>query len=104
MYKIYIDSSKRLEKKVQLLKADAVVDELCGDIDMVASIKELLEKHHLNVADIAVFDVFKGPGSFTGLKMGVTIANVLNWAMGKKKSDALVYPEYGAEPNISIPK
>ena len=49
-----------------------------------------------------IYDVNKGPGSFTGIKIGVTIANVLNWALGKKKISELVVPDYGREPNITV--
>jgi len=64
----------------------------------------ILEKRGLKISDVAEFEAFKGPGSFTGLKMGVTAVNVFNWALGRKKVSELSYPEYGSEPNISKPK
>ena len=50
--------------------------------------------------DIDVIKANPGPGSFTGLKIGVTVANILNWALGKKKFSEMMLPEYGSEPNI----
>lgn len=104
MYKIYIDSADKKEKLVQLLKDDKVVSEKRGDIDIVGAIRDLLKENKLNVKDIDEFSSNLGPGSFTGLKMGVTVANVLNWALGRKKITELDLPNYGREPNITPPK
>jgi len=108
LYKIYIDSTERLNKKVELRKiidsTETIVDKEKGDINIVVSIKNILAKNNLAVKDVSEFVPNLGPGSFTGLKMGVTIANVLNWALGKKKLKNLQQPEYGAEPNITKSK
>ena len=100
MYKILIDAAKRYEKSVKLVKGEEGVAEKSGDIDIVVAIKEILTKHSLKLKDIDEFEANPGPGSFTGLKIGVTIANTLNWALGKKKSKDLTLPKYGSEPNI----
>ena len=55
----------------------------------------------LKAKDITEYESNPGPGSFTGLKIGTTIANVFNWALGKKKINELALPEYGREPNIT---
>lgn len=100
-YKIYIDTSDRKEKKISLVSLEgAVLDLVQGNIDEVATIKSLLEKHAILPNDIETYEVNEGPGSFTGLKIGVTIANTINWALGKKKTSELVQPHYGQEPNI----
>lgn len=100
MYKILIDSAKRYEKSVKLVEKDDLVAEKTGDIDLNVAIKEILDENKLKISDISEFKVNPGPGSFTGLKIGVTVVNVLNWALGKKKINELTYPEYGSEPNI----
>ncbi len=100
MYKIYIDTAERYKKKVALLKDEQEIDFVGGEIDVVQSIKDILFKNDLVLADVALVDANPGPGSFTGIKMGVTVANVLNWIAGKKGLDNLIKPNYGKNPNI----
>lgn len=104
MYKIYIDSTDRYLKIVKLLKDDVELDVVNGDIDISSTIAEILKKHNLSPEQVETYDVNPGPGSFTGIKIGVTIANIFNWALGKKSSKNLVKPEYGREPNITLRK
>lgn len=101
MFKIYIDTAERYAKSVKLIDGSgSEIASAVGDIDVAAEIKTMLMENELAVEDIEIVEVNKGPGSFTGLKIGVTIANVLNWALGRKKLEELVHPEYGSEPNI----
>lgn len=99
-YKIYIDSSKRSDKSVALFDEDnKVISKLEGDIDIIEAIKSLLNKNNIKVSEV-FFDFFEGPAdSFTGLKVGSVISNVLNWANSQNSKPK--YPTYGREPNIS---
>jgi len=59
-------------------------------------IEELLREHNLKLSDISSISVMDGPGSFTGLRVGATIANTLGYLLhipvnGKK---TLVIPKY----------
>ena len=105
-YKIYLDSTARYKKKVTLLKQNGengeVLGERFGDIDLVVAIKELLEDNQLELSDIEEVVPHLGPGSFTDLKIGVTIANIFNWLLGKKSIDELDVPDYGRPPNITL--
>ncbi len=61
-------------------------------------IDELLQKHHLQLKDIKAIEVKTGPGSFTGIRVGVAIANtlgmILNIPLNNKKPGELVEPFY----------
>ena len=74
--------------------------------------------------DVSGLVVYKGPGSFTGLRIGITVFNTLAYAnslpivgttgddwrqVGVKRleageNDEIVLPEYGGEANITKPK
>ena len=87
-------------------------------------IRELLESQGRSLAELEGILVFKGPGSFTGLRIGISVANSLaysldipivstggaswvgkgisNIAAGADEHAAL--PEYGSPPHITTPK
>ena len=101
MYTICIDTSVKDSVTVRLIKQEEVIEECTGNIDAAQTIKELIEKHRIKKDEITEFKAFPGPGSFTGLKKGVTIANILNWAYGiKPNPNDFEVPNYGKEPNI----
>jgi len=100
MYTFYIDTTERYEKKVQLKNGKKVISEKSGDLDVVVCMRDLLNENSLDISDVEIVNVNKGPGSFTGLKIGVAVANTLNWFLGKKNINELVMPKYGSAPNI----
>ncbi len=106
MYKIYIDTTQRFSNILSLVEKkdtnEKVLEEIKGDIDINYEIKRLLEKYNLTPENISEFNVNQGPGSFTGIKIGITISNTLNWATNKKSQKELIYPTYGKEPNIFV--
>jgi tRNA A37 threonylcarbamoyladenosine modification protein TsaB len=104
MYKLFIDTTSRENRKVTLYKDTEIVQELVGELDIVIAIKSILDKNNLTLKDIQEFSANPGPGSFTGIKIGITISNILNWALNKKNISQLQKPEYGSEPNVTRPK
>ena len=105
MWKILIDSTKRREAVVSLVKIEnnieTVVSSKTGDLDLVHAMSNILLENNLKLADISEISPNLGPGSFTGIRNGIAISNILNWALGKKGISNLDIPHYGAEPNIS---
>jgi tRNA threonylcarbamoyladenosine biosynthesis protein TsaB len=87
-------------------------------------IKELLESQGRGLNDLGGLAAYKGPGSFTGLRIGLSVANTLadsldlpivsgngeKWIekacgrLAKGEDERIVLPEYGAEPHITKPK
>lgn len=84
----------------------------------------LLKEQSLELSGLSGILIFKGPGSFTGLRIGVSVANALAdglsipivSAMGEDwipdgidqllagNNEKIVQPEYGALPNITAPR
>lgn len=61
-------------------------------------IEELLNEHKLTLKDISEIKVNPGPGSFTGVRVGVSIANALGYFLkipvNGKKIREIVEPKY----------
>ena len=49
---------------------------------LISFIDELLKKEGKKVGDISEIEVNLGPGSFTGLRVGVAVAQAFSYALG----------------------
>lgn len=87
-------------------------------------IEKLLQGAGFGWADIGAVVAYQGPGSFTGLRIGLTVANALAYSLQAKvvaqtgeawiadginrllsgESDPIALPEYGGEANITLPR
>jgi len=52
--------------------------------ELVPSIDAIVREAGLTPADIDLFAVSQGPGSYTGIRVGVTCAKTLAWALGRE--------------------
>lgn len=57
-------------------------DQKLGSQALLGAIQEVLEKAGLKFADLEEITVDTGPGSFTGLRVGVSVANALAYSLG----------------------
>jgi tRNA threonylcarbamoyladenosine biosynthesis protein TsaB len=87
-------------------------------------LQELLASQQQSLHGLQGIVVYKGPGSFTGLRIGLTVANSLaasleahivattgdDWLQQgiqqllNGDNETLAIPEYGALPHITLPK
>lgn len=87
-------------------------------------ISELLKAEDKTFKGISGIVCYKGPGSFTGLRIGLTVGNALSYGIGcpivgsagqdwiqagikaiaDGKNEVIVIPEYGREPHITKQK
>jgi tRNA threonylcarbamoyladenosine biosynthesis protein TsaB len=87
-------------------------------------IKELLDGQDNYLKDIEGIVIYKGPGSFTGLRIGFSVANTLAGSLGvpivsesgddwqekganliiKGTNESVAMPDYGAEPKTTVQK
>lgn len=95
-----------------------LADELLGHL------QDFLKQHGTSFTELTGLIVYKGPGSFTGLRIGITTMNTIAYALsipivgvtgeqwmkvgGERlqagDSDKIVLPHYGAEARITPPK
>lgn len=92
--------------------------------DMLAYLRDRLAEQNLTFTDITGIGVYRGPGSYTGLRIGLTVLNTIassehvaivgatgdNWhedCLAKLRSgvdDQIVLPEYGGDAHITKPR
>lgn len=49
--------------------------------DILSAIDGILSKNKINLKNLKAILVHQGPGSYTGVRVGVTIANTLAWTL-----------------------
>lgn len=103
MNTLFIDTSNNKQITVGV-KIEEEEDKISQKTDawkaqvVLPLIQTLLDKHHITLSDLDSIEINEGPGSFTGLRVGASIANTLGmWLKipinGKKIGD-IVEPKY----------
>ena len=92
--------------------------------EILEKIEYLLAKNNASIQSLTGIIIFTGEGSFTGLRIGTTVANTLAYSLtipivsaqgdtwldeglasvDSQKASVYVLPEYSSEPNITKPK
>ena len=88
--KLYIDTSSNQQTIVQIGDKKLVKNSSVWKSQMVLPmIKELLGDEPID--KITQIEINPGPGSFTGLRVGMAIANALGFALGIDSKHKIVY-------------
>lgn len=92
--------------------------------ELLGKLEEMLARAHGNWSSLTGLIVFKGPGSFTGLRIGISVMNTIAYSqklpiigsmdeawladgvdrLRNGEDDRIVLPEYGAPARITTPK
>ncbi len=98
---MHINTKDQKQIKVNLRKDGKVVESLSqqneyGSQVLLPLISILLDRKKMTFKDLEGVEVETGPGSFTGLRVGVSVANALGFGLGipvngKKIETELVY-------------
>lgn len=91
---------------------------------LLGYLQDIMSRNQKSWQDISGIVVYQGPGSFTGLRIGITVVNTIaytnkvpivgtsgeNWQddglmrLKAGEDDKIVMPFYGAEANITQPR
>lgn len=83
---LFIDTSNN-EKISVGVEVNGEKEEIGREIDtrkaqaVLPMIDEILRKNRLKISDLTYIEVVEGPGSYTGLRVGIAIANALSFAL-----------------------
>jgi len=84
--KLRVDTSDNFATKITFLKEGKIIDQIVKKREkrsqvVLEAISELLSSKNLKITDVDELEVCLGHGSFTGLRVGVTIANTLQFLL-----------------------
>lgn len=105
MNTLSIDTSNNKEVLVQLILNNQTVEKKLAQErtraqEVLILIDQLVNEHQFSLEKLDTIKVNTGPGSFTGLRVGVAIANALSFSLGvpinDKKKGEIEIPIYNA--------
>ena len=98
---LWINTADRKKIEVALKDSGKVIKSKSAENDfgsqvLLNLITDILKENNLEFKDLKQIEVEKGPGSYTGLKVGASVANALGFSLNvpvnsKKMEVELVY-------------
>lgn len=93
--KLFIDTSDKNFSKIVLTingkKINVFKKENIKSQSLLPLIIKTLKDNNLTFLDLTDIEIFPGPGSFTGLRVGASIAQALAYVLNIKISSSLKY-------------
>lgn len=102
--RIYIDATDNTKTLIRVNDREYVRNvDSPRDQDVLGFLIHCLEKENVKPEEIDEVEVNPGPGSFTGTRVGVSVANALAYALEIKVNGSFtpVEPIYSAPPSIT---
>ncbi len=88
MYKLFFDTSTKA-LTIILIRDNVAIDSIFEIIIrdhsslLMPNVDKILKRNSLNIKDIDEYYVTEGPGSYTGVRIGITVAKTLSYALNK---------------------
>lgn len=88
MISLFIDTSFS-DVSIAIVRDGKLLSSVCRDIPnqhsiyVVPYVKEVFDKASLEYSDIDNIMVVNGPGSFTGIRIGLTVAKIMGYSLNK---------------------
>lgn len=100
--KLSIDTTDMKKTQIRLLEDGNVLADLektntFGSQVTLPMIEEALKKANRGLKDLTEIEVNEGPGSYTGTRVGISIANALAYSLMIPVNGKMT-PQYQAEP------
>lgn len=83
---LYIDTSDSAKTIVEIRRGEEkkvfeAITDATKSQNVLPLIQKALDQEKIAFEDLTGIEVHEGPGSFTGVRVGVTVANTLAWAL-----------------------
>lgn len=98
---LWINTADRKKIEIALKKGGEVLNSKSAENDfgsqvLLNLITDILKENNMEFKDLKEIEVEKGPGSYTGLKVGASVANALGFSLNipvnnKKMEVDLIY-------------
>ncbi len=83
---LYINTKEKDKTEITIKNGSLVIDQMeavnkHGSQVLLGLIDRILKKNNLDSSDLTAVEVEIGPGSFTGIRVGVSVAQALGFAL-----------------------